>query len=467
MMHGHSDEEAQSRSDASSHGMGNIADTEMDVDPSGTSVAENTRQAREKHSDGAAPSPTTPPQPTKKKRTRTLTTPQQSAVLHALLAQSRFPTTAMREEVGRSIGLSARKVQVWFQNQRQKARRPRNQGSAAPARPPQYGGFSNASAPSLASSTHIPSSLSSDEGHTPFYAAPSAPFIQFSVNREYSSHESVFGSSVSGTSPSSSSGGGHLSGPGVPGTGSSFAPRFPPITHSIPPHPAPTLLDHSPSRIPRDIAHPTSMRQAPSSRDFTFNHPHHLPPLHVPETGGYGGQGQYLSFPLTSSYHDHHHPHLGSLSHSLSRPRSQQRHSFPSPSSSSSSPQTPGTSLFLVPHSRLEPTRDLPRLQIPPLHVPESPHAHAHAQQQQRSAVRYSPPRDSVRFSQPSERALLPATTTSDSTPVSSVSATFRGEGSESPPGPASTPSRAKRFDPVREAASECSGSQGTNTPTP
>jgi len=87
MTHRHSDEEAQSRSDASSHGMGNIADTEMDVEPSGTSVAENTRQAREKHSDSATPPPTTPPQPAKKKRTRTLTTPHQSAVLHALLAQ--------------------------------------------------------------------------------------------------------------------------------------------------------------------------------------------------------------------------------------------------------------------------------------------------------------------------------------------------------------------------------------------
>ena len=66
----------------------------------------------------------------KKKRTRTLTTPHQAAVLHALLAQvcpvahkhdpvtevgpkkSRFPTTAMREAVGKQIGLSARKVQV-------------------------------------------------------------------------------------------------------------------------------------------------------------------------------------------------------------------------------------------------------------------------------------------------------------------------------------------------------------------
>ncbi|KAJ7641777.1 hypothetical protein FB45DRAFT_900990 [Roridomyces roridus] len=76
-------------------------------------------------------SETSPPAvaPLKKKRTRTLTTPHQSAVLHALLAQSRFPTTAMREEVGRSIGLSARKVQIWFQNQRQKARRPGSQTS--------------------------------------------------------------------------------------------------------------------------------------------------------------------------------------------------------------------------------------------------------------------------------------------------------------------------------------------------
>ncbi|KAJ7214396.1 hypothetical protein GGX14DRAFT_610793 [Mycena pura] len=58
------------------------------------------------------------------KMRRSLTTPHQTAVLHALLAQTRFPTTAQREEVGRAIGLSARKVQIWFQNQRQKDRRP-------------------------------------------------------------------------------------------------------------------------------------------------------------------------------------------------------------------------------------------------------------------------------------------------------------------------------------------------------
>ncbi|KAF9048174.1 hypothetical protein BDP27DRAFT_1434274 [Rhodocollybia butyracea] len=49
--------------------------------------------------------------PPQKKRTRTLTTSHQSAMLHALLAQSRFLTTVMRKEVGRAIGLSARQVQ--------------------------------------------------------------------------------------------------------------------------------------------------------------------------------------------------------------------------------------------------------------------------------------------------------------------------------------------------------------------
>ncbi|KAG6899410.1 hypothetical protein C0993_010473 [Termitomyces sp. T159_Od127] len=54
--------------------------------------------------------PSEPPGPSpKKKRTRTLTTPHQAAVLHALLAKSRFPNATVREEVGKSIGLSARK----------------------------------------------------------------------------------------------------------------------------------------------------------------------------------------------------------------------------------------------------------------------------------------------------------------------------------------------------------------------
>lgn len=101
------------RGSPSSSSQGDIGDSDMDSGPS---------------SQQDQPSGHTSQQQVKKKRTRTLTTPHQSAVLHALLAQvssalctntfiyasfqSRFPTTAMREEVGRQIGLSARKVQV-------------------------------------------------------------------------------------------------------------------------------------------------------------------------------------------------------------------------------------------------------------------------------------------------------------------------------------------------------------------
>ncbi|KAJ8517850.1 hypothetical protein ONZ45_g5003 [Pleurotus djamor] len=99
--------------------------------------------------------------PPKKKRTRTLTTPHQSAVLHALLAQSRFPTTAMREEVGRAIGLSARKVQIWFQNQRQKARRPRSQSDAPPNLLPHQDPNTNAPPPGPS----YPARTTTPQGH--------------------------------------------------------------------------------------------------------------------------------------------------------------------------------------------------------------------------------------------------------------------------------------------------------------
>ncbi|KAI0300708.1 hypothetical protein B0F90DRAFT_1722590, partial [Multifurca ochricompacta] len=84
----HSDEDLQPRSspsNASSHGDGNVADTEMDAGPSGASGAENSRQVGEKRRD-TTPLPVLSV-PAKKKRTRTLTTPHQSTVLHALLAQ--------------------------------------------------------------------------------------------------------------------------------------------------------------------------------------------------------------------------------------------------------------------------------------------------------------------------------------------------------------------------------------------
>ncbi|KAK4705294.1 hypothetical protein P7C70_g906, partial [Phenoliferia sp. Uapishka_3] len=61
-----------------------------------------------------------------KKRSRTLTTAHQTAVLNALLAKTRFPSTETREEVGHQIGMSARRVQIWFQNRRQSQKRARD-----------------------------------------------------------------------------------------------------------------------------------------------------------------------------------------------------------------------------------------------------------------------------------------------------------------------------------------------------
>ncbi|KAH0580708.1 hypothetical protein H2248_002193 [Termitomyces sp. 'cryptogamus'] len=79
--------------------------------PAAQSSTSNSQKDAAGTSKGDEPLQPAAPLP-KKKRTRTLTTPHQAAVLHALLAKSRFPNTAVREEVGRSIGLSARKVQV-------------------------------------------------------------------------------------------------------------------------------------------------------------------------------------------------------------------------------------------------------------------------------------------------------------------------------------------------------------------
>jgi hypothetical protein len=138
------------------------------------------------------PSALTAPAP-KKKRTRTLTTPHQSAVLHALLAQSRFPTTTMREEVGRQIGLSARKVQIWFQNQRQKARRPQSD-SAPLSRPAHFGPFP--SAPQSASSSHT------------------APDVPMSESFSDISEAGASRNPVPRSGPSLDPG---LSGPGIPG----------------------------------------------------------------------------------------------------------------------------------------------------------------------------------------------------------------------------------------------------------
>ncbi|OZJ06670.1 hypothetical protein BZG36_00332 [Bifiguratus adelaidae] len=58
--------------------------------------------------------------PTRRKRTRTVTTPYQSRVLNKILSQTLFPSTDMREALAAALGMTPRAVQIWFQNQRAK-----------------------------------------------------------------------------------------------------------------------------------------------------------------------------------------------------------------------------------------------------------------------------------------------------------------------------------------------------------
>ncbi|KAH6905141.1 hypothetical protein BKA70DRAFT_1192381 [Coprinopsis sp. MPI-PUGE-AT-0042] len=215
-----------------------MADSEGDVTPGrGEDVASN-----------AGPQP-------KKKRTRTLTTPHQAAVLHALLEKSRFPTTAVREEVGRSIGLSARKVQVCFQNQRQKARKStQSRVNVSKSHPPQYGPYPPVASP-VASAPY--SSVGPPQGHGSytFHPSPSNPAsAPGPSSRPHRSHSASLleGANDGEVSP-------RLLGPGMPGA--LLYPRRPLRTRDDEwPASAPPIQQRFPSasRLPRYHSPPPS-----------------------------------------------------------------------------------------------------------------------------------------------------------------------------------------------------------------
>ncbi|KAJ1970857.1 hypothetical protein H4R35_005614 [Dimargaris xerosporica] len=74
---------------------------------------------------GAGPKPTDDTHAAlrnRKRRTRTVTTPYQARVLNYVLMQTSFPSTEQREQLAKRLGMTPRTVQVWFQNQRQKAK---------------------------------------------------------------------------------------------------------------------------------------------------------------------------------------------------------------------------------------------------------------------------------------------------------------------------------------------------------
>ncbi|KDQ51793.1 hypothetical protein JAAARDRAFT_499496 [Jaapia argillacea MUCL 33604] len=425
-----SPEEIREESSSGSSSQGDMADTEMEGG----------------HGEQAEPSTSTTRAPVpKKKRTRTLTTPHQAAVLHALLAQSRFPTTAMREDVGRQIGLSARKVQIWFQNQRQKAKRPRSQGGAPLTRPPQYGPFPNAppSAGQYSSSSQVGPGY---EGLSPIEAGPSSSSRQL-AERYDPSRPSGSESFISAGSSS------QLSGPGMPGSTaypSPTSPRTRPlgfhsqhsaegrILHDMSPY-----LDQPGAFVEMHAMAPLVTR-APGRRPAgpppsSFDHSLTLPPLILPPPSSSGSS----SLPGTSARY-----------------------------SSSRGGRPPGS----APHPAS--TYDYPQQLLPSLYS-DSPFAHQLPDQPSRYSTTIPPPFtlqpqpmwDPTAFS-PLSR---PSTSSTSSFPRPSTSSSSAGrlsmsdiygrlssrpgtgvpEMRTSRPGTSSSPThtRSRRYDPVRSSA--------------
>lgn len=461
-------ESRSSPSVSSSHGEGGLADTETDANPShsdaGPSQLSGIPSRSQLQETGVQAQQAAPP-PQKKKRTRTLTTPHQSAVLHALLAQSRFPTTAMREEVGRSIGLSARKVQVWFQNQRQKARRPRSQSAVPPlTRPPQYGPFANSpsSAPAMTQTPYTSAPLGSASSYSTF----SGHSGQRSAGHDHYNPEG-YTHPRTGASSSPTT---RLSGPGVPGPSMPFAPRLHPAPQPLGPPPPGYIpssgyAEHwSPHEPPFVHAHGASLsvdpRQTPPvQREYAIQ----LPPLVLDERQ-HTGTSRSSFPPLAPPPFPSAPPHLDAF----------QPSSLRSPFNA-----TPDSPFLSYPPRGLsyEPgssSRTLPRLHIP------TPYAQSSPRRNPTSLSPYALAGPSA-SSSTSGGAFIRNTMSSigrpepPTLPLAPVAPSWRIS-SPCPPSPsprlsssrtATPPSRPARFDPVRAAQNENNGGGFQNTGPP
>mmetsp|Transcript_5118 Transcript_5118/g.15790 ORF Transcript_5118/g.15790 Transcript_5118/m.15790 type:complete len:106 (-) Transcript_5118:191-508(-) len=60
----------------------------------------------------------------------------QRAVLEAVYAMEKLPDSRLRERLATYLSLSARQIQVWFQNRRQREQRHRLGNLTAPSHPP-------------------------------------------------------------------------------------------------------------------------------------------------------------------------------------------------------------------------------------------------------------------------------------------------------------------------------------------
>lgn len=75
------------------------------------------------------------------KRTRTIMTPEQNNLLMKFFLIDPFPSTEVRKNLAKSLGIRPRTVQIWFQNQRQKTKN-RNHSSQRSDIWPTYTNFS-------------------------------------------------------------------------------------------------------------------------------------------------------------------------------------------------------------------------------------------------------------------------------------------------------------------------------------
>lgn len=66
------------------------------------------------------------------RRTRTILSPYQSRVLRRVLEQTLFPSTELRNSLANMLGIKPRTIQIWFQNQRQKAKLRTSSTSSSP-----------------------------------------------------------------------------------------------------------------------------------------------------------------------------------------------------------------------------------------------------------------------------------------------------------------------------------------------
>ncbi|KNE56059.1 hypothetical protein AMAG_01902 [Allomyces macrogynus ATCC 38327] len=95
----------------------------------------------------------TPPPPPPRRRNRTIMSAFQTCVLRRVLALTAFPSTQVREMLAAELGMPPRTVQIWFQNQRQKAKA---RAKLAPTGPTTVAAVVDAVGPALDAVVQVP-----------------------------------------------------------------------------------------------------------------------------------------------------------------------------------------------------------------------------------------------------------------------------------------------------------------------